>query len=305
MTHNEKQVDAEHVDCIVEDVKLDPANAAEHAWGAVDATLLAREKRLVRKLDCTLMPTIWVLYLFNYLDRNNIAQAKLDHFERDLGLKGTDFNTAVSILNVGYMLMQLPSNMLLTKVRPSLYIPFWVCVWSCVSAATAGVHSYQGLVAVRFFLGLAEAPFFPGVFYLLSCWYTKKELALRTAILYSGLVLATAFSGLIAAGVFAGLDGTHGLRGWQWLFIITGAASLSFGIAAFFFVPDYPGAATGSARWLFTEDELSLATQRILRQQVSNQESDHSIWYGLKLAAMDFRVWVFVSSSPPERNAAD
>lgn len=72
------------------------------------------------------------------------------------------------------MLMQLPSNMLLTKVRPSLYIPFWVCVWSCVSAATAGVHSYQGLVAVRFFLGLAEAPFFPGVFYLLS-WYVFTQ----------------------------------------------------------------------------------------------------------------------------------
>jgi hypothetical protein len=69
MTHNEKQIDAVHV----EGIELDPANAAEQARGPVDAALLAREKRIVRKLDCTLMPTIWVLYLFNYLDRNNIA----------------------------------------------------------------------------------------------------------------------------------------------------------------------------------------------------------------------------------------
>jgi hypothetical protein len=134
--------------------------------------------------------------------------------------------------------MQIPSNMILTKVRPSLYMPFWVCVWSCISAATAGTTSFGGLVAVRFCLGIAEAPFFPGItphptvldrlhlrarlqtgntdhfsyrhpFYMLSCWYNQKELALRTAILYSGLVLATAFSGLLAAGIFAGLDGAR------------------------------------------------------------------------------------------------
>jgi MFS family permease len=91
-------------------------------------------------------------------------------------------------------------------------------IWSCVSAATAGVHNYEGLIAVRFFLGIVEAPFWPGAFYMLSSWYTRKELALRTAVLYSGLVLATAFSGLIAAGVFAGLEGKAGLAGWQVIF---------------------------------------------------------------------------------------
>ena len=87
--------------------------ATEDLKGAIagqqpDAAWLAAEKRVVRKLDMTLVPMIWVLYLFNYLDRNNIAQAKLSSFEKDLGLKGNQFNVAVSILNVGYMLMQLP-----------------------------------------------------------------------------------------------------------------------------------------------------------------------------------------------------
>jgi MFS family permease len=160
------------------------------------------------------------------------SQAKLNKFEADLGLKGDQFNTAVSILNVGYadscwstatfsltypsyMLMQLPSNMIITRVRPSIYLAFFVCVWSCISAATAAARNYGHLIAIRFLLGIAEAPFFPGAFFLLSCWYTRKELAFRTAILYSGLVLATAFSGLIAAGVFAGLDGVRNLAGWR------------------------------------------------------------------------------------------
>lgn len=113
------------------------------------------------------------------------------------------------------MIMQIPSNMILTRVRPSLYIPIWACVWSVVSAATASVNTFGQLITVRCLLGVAEAPFFPGVYYLLSCWYTKRELGFRMAILYSGLVTATAFSGLIAAGVFAQLDNAMGLSGWR------------------------------------------------------------------------------------------
>ncbi|KAJ4015556.1 hypothetical protein NW752_007014 [Fusarium irregulare] len=226
------------------------------------------EKRLVRKLDLTLMPVVWILYMFNYLDRNNIAQARLDDFEADLGLVNNQFNVAVSILNVGYMLAQLPSNMILTRVRPSIYLPSCVIVWSCVSAATAGVTSFFGLIAVRFVLGIVEAPFFPGAFFMLSSWYTRKELALRTAVVYSGLVIATAFSGLIAAGIFAGLSDTASLHGWQWLFILEGAGSVVAAILAFILLTDFPESTTGSQKW--------------------------SVWYGLGLAVKDIRTWIFV-----------
>lgn len=199
----------------------------------------------------------------------------------------------MSILN-SYILMQLPSNMLLTRVRPSLYIPLWVCVWSCLSAATAAVHNYGQLVAIRFCLGFAEAPFFPGAFYLLSCWYTKKEIALRTAVLYSGLVLATAFSGLLAAGIFAGLDGAHGLQGWRWLFIIEGAGSFVIAVATGFLLPDFPLSLTGSAKWLLTTEEREFAIRRIQNDQVSNEEANKSVWYGAKSALKDYRVFVFV-----------
>ena len=197
------------------------------------------------------------------------------------------------------MIMQLPSNMILTRVRPSLYLPLWVCTWSCISAATAGAQNNSHLVVIRFFLGIAEAPFFPGVFYLLSCWYTRKELALRTAVLYSGLILATAFSGLIAAGIFSGLDGVRGLAGWRWLFIIDGAASFCFGVLAIFVLPDFPETPSGSAKWLLTPDERAVAVERMRRDRVSAEEGSRSVWYGLKLAVLDYRTWVFVSASLP------
>jgi hypothetical protein len=123
----------------------------------------ATEKALVRRLDLTLLPTLWILYLNNYLDRTNIAQARLNGMDRDIGLTGDDYNLAVSILTIGYMLAQLPSNMLLTRVRPSIYLPVTCIVWSSVAIATAGVKNAQHLLVVRFFLGILEAPLFPGV----------------------------------------------------------------------------------------------------------------------------------------------
>lgn len=185
--------------------------------------------------------------------------------------------------------------MLLTRVRPSLYIPAWVVIWSCISASTAATHNFGQLIAVRFLLGTAEAPYFPAAVYLLSCWYTRRELAVRTAILYSGLILATAFSGLIAAGVFAGLDGVYGLAGWKWLFIIKGAGSFVVAIVAVFILPDFLGVNTGSAKWLLTESERQISRDRMERDRVSEKRIDNSVWTGLAAASKDVKTWIFVS----------
>ncbi|EGU82119.1 hypothetical protein FOXB_07365 [Fusarium oxysporum f. sp. conglutinans Fo5176] len=129
---------------------------------------------------------------------------------------------------------------------------------------------------------------------MLSSWYTRKELALRTAVLYSGLVIATAFSGLIAAGIFAGLSNTAGLHGWQWLFILEGAGSVVAAILAFILLPDFPESTTGSQKWLLTEQERQVAIQRIGLDRVSLPETDRSVWHGLRLAVKDVRTWIFV-----------
>lgn len=104
------------------------------------------------------------MYWLNYLDRNAITLAVLNNFKEDLGLKGTQYNTGVSILFVGYVLGQIPSNMLITRVRPSWYMGICMMGWAVVSALTALAKNYTGLILTRFFLGIVEAPYYPRVF---------------------------------------------------------------------------------------------------------------------------------------------
>ncbi|KAG9573599.1 MFS general substrate transporter, partial [Aureobasidium melanogenum] len=153
------------------------------------------------KKDYSGMDHAHAVYWLNYLDRNAIALARLNDLEEDLKLTGTQYLTCVSILFVGYLLGQVPSNMFLTRTRPSYYMGCCMALWAIVSALTAVCHNFVGLLLVRFFLGVTEAPYYPGAVYLLSIFYNRKEIATRIAILYTGNILATAFAGLIAAGV--------------------------------------------------------------------------------------------------------
>lgn len=130
---------------------------------------------------------------------------------------------------------------------------------------------------------------------MMSCWYTRSELALRYAVLYTGLVLAMAVSGLIAAGVFAGMDGTAGLAGWRWLFILEGAVGCVFAVIAIFVLPDYPDANTGSVRWSMTEDLRALAAARMQADRVSEPEGTRTVLGGLRLSLTDYKTYIFVS----------
>ncbi|MBE3049982.1 MFS transporter [Candidatus Bathyarchaeota archaeon] len=185
-----------------------------------DETTKQFEKKLLRKVDIRLLPTLIVMYLLNFLDRSNLAQARQGTLEKDLGMKNTDFNLATSIFFVGYLLMQLPSNLLLTKLRPSIYLSGACCMWGVVSTCNAAAKSFPQLIAVRFFLGFAEAPFFPGAVFLMSSWYTRAELTRRISWFYSGNALANMFGGLLGAAILGDLEGKLGIAGWRWLFIV-------------------------------------------------------------------------------------
>ncbi|PSN73775.1 MFS general substrate transporter [Corynespora cassiicola Philippines] len=197
-------------------------------------------KKLVRKLDCVILPIIGILYILNYIDRQNLAAAKLQGIMDDLNMNTQQFATAISILFVGYLPFQIPSNLIIAKIsRPGMYICCAVVIWGSISAATATVKTYGQLLAVRAILGIAEAVFFPGAIYFLSAWYTKQELGKRIASLYIAQQFGNAFGGLFAAGIFQ-LEGTHGIRGWQWLFIIEGAATVGIGVVCAFLMPEFP-----------------------------------------------------------------
>ncbi|KAM3524245.1 hypothetical protein NHJ13051_004629 [Beauveria bassiana] len=246
-----------------------------------------KEIALVKKLDRWIMPMLWSMYWLNYLDRNAIALARLNDLEDDLNLTSTQYQTCVSILFVGYIIGQVPSNMFLTRTRPSRYMGVMMMLWAVVSALTAVSKDYVGLLLTRFFLGVTEAPYYPGAVYLLSIFYTRKEVATRIAILYTGNILATAFAGLIAAGIFHGMDGAGGLAGWKWLFILQGAVTFVVAIGGYFLLPDFP-----LTTWWLTQEEKDLAYNRMELDTVANK-GETSTWKGLQQAAKDPMVWIF------------
>ncbi|PYI17885.1 MFS general substrate transporter [Aspergillus japonicus CBS 114.51] len=205
-----------------------------------DDELRDLQRRLVRKVDLLVLPTIGILYILNYIDRQNLASAKLQGITDDLHMSSEQFATAVSILFVGYLPFQVPSNILITRIsRPGLYICVAVAIWGCISAATAAVKNYGQLLAVRAILGIAEAVFFPGAIYYLSAWYTKVELGKRIAGLYIAQQVGNAFGGLFAAAILQ-LDGVHNIAGWQWLFIIEGSATVGIGLLCGLIMPEFP-----------------------------------------------------------------
>ena len=175
------------------------------------------------------------------IDRNNYAAARLQGLEKDIHLHGDQYQLGLSILFVAYVLMQVPSNLLMNHMgRPSLYLGFWTTAWGLVSCLTSQVKTPGGIIACRFILGLVEAPFFAGVLFYLSKWYTKKELNVRMSIFYSGSLLSGAFGNLIAAGILSGLAGKRGLAAWQWLYIIEGSITMFIGLLIMVILPDFP-----------------------------------------------------------------
>lgn len=209
----------------------------------------------------------------------------------DLNLNDQQYQTGLSILFVGYILMQVPSNLLLNYIgRPSLYLGFFVTVWGLVSALTSQVQSYGSIVACRFILGLVEAPFFAGVLFYLSKWYTKNELALRMSIFYSGSLLSGAFGNLIAAGILSGLAGARGMSAWRWLYIIEGSVTCFIGLIICVVLPDFP------ENWRLLSPEMKAVASRRMAVEAAeadvSEEDGMSQWVGMKLAFSDKRTYV-------------
>ncbi|KAF2135838.1 uncharacterized protein K452DRAFT_238615 [Aplosporella prunicola CBS 121167] len=246
------------------------------------------EESLKRKLDIRLLGTLFLIFIMNYLDRNNIAAAKVAGIKETLNLSSTEYSTAVSILFVGYILMQIPSNVFLSQLRPSIYLPTVMAIWGTLSACTGAVKGMGGLYSIRFFLGIVEACYYPGALFLLSSFYKRSELGTRCSILFAGSQLGSAFSGLIGAGIKQGLDGARGIEAWRWLFIIEGSITVFIAICAVFLLPDWPS----NTKWL-SPKERSVAEWRLICDAGQVDEDDEKWSYGFKMAFVDWRMYIF------------
>jgi MFS family permease len=249
------------------------------------------ERKLLRKLDarCSLFV---VIYIMNYLDRNNIAAARLRGLETDLQLDPTQYATCLSILYVGYILMQVPSNMFINRIsRPSLYIAAAMLLWGLISTLSGNTHNFAGMVVVRFMLGFVEAAFLPGALLIQSKWYTRRELTTRNAILFCGNIISNAFSALIGAGVLSNMQGVLGHAAWRWLFWIEGAITMAIAISAAFILPDLPHNSRG-----FTAEELEVAQLRMIEDvgEADVDGAEQGAFDGLIMALKDTKIYLMM-----------
>ncbi|KAH1613651.1 hypothetical protein KXX31_004426 [Aspergillus fumigatus] len=218
------------------------------------------ESKLRFKIDFFILTFCCITYFFNYLDRANLSNAYVSGMKEELAFHGNQLNVINTIFTVGYILGQVPSNLALTYFRPRIFFPAMIFLWGGLTMITAAVHSPQGIMAIRFFLGLAESSTFVGTHYILGSWYTEEELGKRSGIFTASGLAGTMFGGFIQTGIHSSLDGVRGLSGWRWLFIIDGLITLPIAIYGLFLFPDTP--ATTRAPYL-TESERALAISRL------------------------------------------
>ncbi|KAI0515276.1 major facilitator superfamily domain-containing protein [Xylaria bambusicola] len=253
------------------------------------------EKKILRKMDIRLIPMLALLYLLSFLDRGNIGNAKIEGLQEDLNMTDDQYNLCLTVFFFAYAAFEVPSNLLLKKLRPSRWLPSIMVAWGAVLTLMGIVQNFQGLLSTRLFLGVTEAGLYPGCAYYLTMWYCRKELQLRQAMFFSAASVAGAFSGLLAFAI-AKLDGLGGLEGWRWIFILEGLATVVVAVAAFFLLYDFPETAT-----FLTEEERAFVIFRLKYQghtegkeegNVRVSETEDFEWKYVWAAFKDWQIWV-------------
>ncbi|KAK2001713.1 major facilitator superfamily transporter [Colletotrichum falcatum] len=253
------------------------------------------EKRILRKMDIRLIPMLALLYLLAFLDRGNIGNAKIEGLQEDLNMTADQYNWCLTVFFFTYAAFEVPSNLLLKKLRPSVWLPTIMVSWGVVMTLMGIVQDYHGLLAARLFLGVAEAGLFPGVAYYLTMWYCRHEIQLRQALFFSAASVAGAFSGLLAFAI-AKMDGIGGLEGWRWLFVLEGILTVLVAVGAFFALHDFPETAG-----FLTEEERAFLVHRLRYQGqargkagngVRVAEADEFRWRYVWDAFGDWQIWV-------------
>ncbi|KAH6889274.1 pantothenate transporter liz1 [Thelonectria olida] len=228
-----------------------------YIWDTLDKS--PEERKFLFKLDAIILTFASLGYFSKNLNQININNAFASGMKEDLGMYGNQLNYMQTCWTVGYVLGEIPSNLMLTRVRPSIWIPCCEVTWSVLTIVLAKCTSYKQMYALRFFIGLAESAFYPGMQYVIGSWYRKDELAKRSCIFHASGGIGGMFSGYLMASVYK-LGGTHGFHGWQWLFIIDTVISLPLALLSFFFLPDVPEIYKS---WWLSEKEIEFAKKRM------------------------------------------
>jgi MFS transporter, ACS family, tartrate transporter len=226
----------------------------------------AIESATMRKVYLRILPFAALTYFFCYLDRINISFAALT-MNKDLGLDAAIYGMAAGCFFWGYVLFEVPSNIILEKVGARLWIARIMVTWGIVSGATAFATGPVSFAVIRFLLGLAEAGLFPGFVLYFTYWFPGHHRARINAGFTLALPIAVA-SGAPVSTALLGLDGFFGLKGWQCMYLFEAIPTILIGVAVFFFLSDRPE----KARWLAPEQAKWLSTSIAAEKQQIQRE---------------------------------
>ncbi|KXT02938.1 hypothetical protein AC578_10608 [Pseudocercospora eumusae] len=269
---------------------MSDASRAEKTSAARNKALIKR--RVLLKRDWILLPTVGLLYMIMFLDRTNIANAKIEGLVQGLNdMPVNGYNTALWIFYIPFILAEVPSNLVLNqgKIPPNYFLGGMTCLLGVLGMCQGLTKSYGGLLALRFLMGALEAALPAGAAYMISIYYTKKEAAVRFAAFFNFALLGPLFSGLLAYALVK-LDGSGGYEGWRWIFIVEGLMTVFFGVMAVVFTPNFPEKAQS---WFLKSDEKEYLITRLEMsrglEEKGSVADNVSIWKVL----VDWRIHIF------------
>ncbi|EXJ94470.1 hypothetical protein A1O1_02866 [Capronia coronata CBS 617.96] len=249
------------------------------------------ERLLTTRMDFKVIPILGLLYLICFLDRTNIANARLAGLEKGLNMPSTGFNTALWIFYIPFVLAEVPSNMMMSLpwIKPNLFLGGQTFILGVLAMCQGLTHSYGGLLGVRFLMGIVETGLPAGAGLLIASYYRKKELSLRFALFFAFGQAGSCFSGLLAYAI-QGMDGAAGLAGWRWIFVIEGLVTIFFSIFVFIFTPHFPG----KDKWISEHDRARLLArlEADKGKEYSNQKLANNKKVPWTKVVFDYRIWL-------------
>ncbi|CZR68107.1 related to transporter protein [Phialocephala subalpina] len=230
-------------------------------WRWYEKETSREEKTLLRKLDFIILTFGCLTFFTKFLDLQAFQNAYVSGMKEDTGMEGNDLQYTTGVFQAGYCAAMIPSNILLTRVRPNILIPAFELVWGILTLLTAYVKTVQHVYILRFFSGIFECVAYPGVIYCIGCWYKRSEVSRRLSLFYVAGPLGTMFAGYLESATYTNLNGVNGLAGWRWLFIVCGCITLPVSIFGAIVFPARPDSSKPS--WILTADEVALARRRL------------------------------------------
>ncbi|KAF4306983.1 major facilitator superfamily transporter [Botryosphaeria dothidea] len=260
----------------------------ELVWDSFDRS--PQERHFIAKIDFFILTWAGLSYFSKNLNSNNLSNAYVSGMKEELNVVGNQYQTFTTMWTIGYVISQIPSQIICTRVRLSLWCPSWELFWVIVTFASSAVKNPYQLYACRFLVGLAEGTFYPAVHTVLGGWYTKQELAKRACIFFASAFIGSMFSGYLQAALYTGMNGVHGLAGWRWLFIFDGVITLPMAVWGYYALPDLPS--NTRVHWLKPE-EKELALER-MRKAGKDLEEPFTM-QGLKRILRKWHFWVYTA----------